>query len=31
MRRSTFERKRRVAGSLAATADAEGIVVYERA
>jgi uncharacterized protein len=31
MRRSTFERKRRVVGSLAATADAEGIVVYERA
>jgi predicted nucleotidyltransferase len=30
IRRSMFERKRRVVGSLAATADAEGIVVYER-
>ena len=30
IRRSMFERKRRVVGSLPATADAEGIVVYER-
>ena len=30
IRRSVFERKRRVIGSLAATADREGIVVYER-
>lgn len=30
IRRSIFERKRRIVGSLAATADAEGIVVYER-
>ena len=30
IRRSAFERKRRVVGSLAATADAEGVVVYER-
>jgi uncharacterized protein len=30
IRRSTFERKRRVVGSLAATAATEGVVVYER-
>jgi uncharacterized protein len=30
IRVSTFERKRRVAGTLAATASAEGIIVYER-
>ena len=30
IRRSMFERKRRIVGSLAATADSEGIVVYER-
>lgn len=28
--RSVFERKRRIVGSLATTADTEGIVVYER-
>jgi hypothetical protein len=30
IRRSMFERKRRIVGSLAATADQEGVVVYER-
>ena len=30
IRRSVFERKRRIVGSLAATADAEGVIVYER-
>ncbi len=30
IRRSIFERKRRIVGSLASTADVEGIVVYER-
>lgn len=30
IRRAMLERKRRVVGSLAATADGEGIVVYER-
>ena len=30
IRRSIFERKRRIVGSLAATADEEGVVVYER-
>ena len=30
IRRSVFERKRRIVGSLAAAADKEGVVVYER-
>jgi uncharacterized protein len=30
IRRSTFERKRRVTGSLAAAAAVDGVVVYER-
>lgn len=30
IRRGMFDRKRRVIGSLAATADTEGVVVYER-